>query len=662
MTTTAKSTVAHSVFRITVAAISSGAALVSILSFARTYGLLGSSSPVHLTVGDIGASWVGISPTADTVTALGDTIHLAATVTDKSGSVLVGAALVWSSDNTHVASVGADGTVISRGPGTTSIVAAVGDRLARSRITVKQVVSAVKINGDSTITMNDGDQAPLIARALDARGSPVPQRTAKWQTANSEVLSIDSLGIATAKNPGSTTVGATVDGVTSYVPAKVVAVPAALGLVAGGDQRASAGSALPQRVVVRVLSRRGRPVVGAAVRFRAEDGAGSPDPAVASTDDDGRVRALWTLGALPGRQHLFISVDHVDSALVVQAEAEPVAANTRAAQIGAPPSAVAGTALAEEVGVRLTDSTGRALADVQLSWAALDGGSVTHSAARTDTLGEARARWTLGSGSGPQRMRVQIGNGRAVPPVTLSAIAIAGPPVTAAIIVGDAQKSTVNALLHKPIVLRVADKLGNPVPGARVSLATETGTLADSVAITDSTGTVTVKWTMARLVGKQRLVAHVDGIERKIEATAVALPASAANLSLVTDVMSGMVGKVLGTPVVATVTDSYGNPVADAVVSFSARSGGASPARVSTDAKGHAQTRWTLGRTPGEQALVAVVKDADVRGTITVQATTTETAARVTKPAPTKSLKPVVPKSVKPAVSKSTKKSTKRSE
>jgi len=220
----------------------------------------------------------------------------------------------------------------------------------------------------------------------------------------------------------------------------------------------------------------------------------------------------------------------------------------------------------------------------------------------------------------------------------------------------------VNALLHKPIVLRVADKLGNPVPGARVSLATETGTLADSVAITDSTGTVTVKWTMARLVGKQRLVAHVDGIERKIEATAVALPASAANLSLVTDVMSGMVGKVLGTPVVATVTDSYGNPVADAVVSFSARSGGASPARVSTDAKGHAQTRWTLGRTPGEQALVAVVKDADVRGTITVQATTTETAARVTKPAPTKSLKPVVPKSVKPAVSKSTKKSTKRSE
>jgi hypothetical protein len=657
MTTTAKTTVAHSVFRITVAAISSGAALVSILSFARTYGLLGSSSPVHLTVGDIGASWVGVSPTADTVTALGDTIHLAATVTDKSGSVIVGATILWSSDNPRVASVGSDGTVISRGPGTAGIVAAVSDHIARSRVTVKQVVSAVRVNGDSTIMLNDGEQAPLVARALDARGHPVPQRPTTWQSANSEVLTIDTLGIATAKNPGSTTVGATVDGVTSFVPAKVVAVPAALDLVAGGDQRANAGSGLPQRIVVHVMSKRGRPVSGAAVRFRAEDGAGTPEPAVASTDADGRVRAQWTLGALPGRQRLFISVDHVDSALVVQAEAEPVAANTRAAQIGAPPSAVAGTALGEEVGVRLTDSTGRALADVPVSWAALDGGSVTHSAARTDTLGEARAKWTLGSQSGTQRMRVQIGNGRSVPPIVLHAIATSGQPVTASVVSGTAQKAMVNAMLQKPIVLRVNDKLGNPVPGARVSLTTEQGNLADSVATTDSSGTVIIKWTMAREVGMQRVVARVDGIERKIEATATAIPAAAANLALVTESMSGLAGKTLGTPVVATVTDSYGNPVADAYVSFSTKSGAVSPSRISTDAKGHAQTRWTLGRSPGEQALVAVVKGHDVRGTITVQASAPESTAK----APAKTVKPVSSKSVKPAPSKTVKKRTSRS-
>ena len=657
MTTTAKTTVAHSVFRITVAAISSGAALVSILSFARTYGLLGSSSPVHLTIGDIGASWVGVSPTADTVTALGDTVHLAATVTDKSGSVLVGATIVWSSDNPRVASVGTDGTVIARGAGTTAIIAAVGDRLARSRVTVHPVVSAVRVNGDSTIMLNDGEQAPIVARALDARGHPVPQRPTAWQSANNDVLSIDTLGIATAKNPGSTTVGATVDGVTSFVPAKVVAVPAALDLVAGGDQRGGAGSVLPQRIVVRVLSKRGRPVSGAAVRFRAEDGAGAPDPAVASTDDAGRVRAQWALGVMPGRQRLFVSVDHVDSALVVQAEGEPVAANTRAAQIGAPPSAVAGTVLGDEVGLRLTDSTGRALADVPVSWAALDGGSVTHSAARTDTLGEARAKWTLGSATGAQRMRVQIGSGRAVPPVILRAVATAGVPTAATVVSGDAQKAMVNAMLRKPVVLRVTDKLGNPVPGTRVSLSTATGMLADSVATTDSLGSVSIKWTLAREVGAQRVVAHVEGIERKVEATAAALPAAAANLALVTESMTGTAGKKLGTPVVATVTDSYGNAVADAVVSFSSKSGSVAPSRISTDAKGHAQTRWTLGRTPGEQALVALVKGHDVRGTITVQAAAPESTVRTT---PT-SAKSVSSKSSKPAVSKSAKKKTGKS-
>ena len=56
--------------RIMVAAVSSAAALVSVLSFARTYGMLGSSAS-HLTVGDIGAAWVGVSPTSDTVTAVG---------------------------------------------------------------------------------------------------------------------------------------------------------------------------------------------------------------------------------------------------------------------------------------------------------------------------------------------------------------------------------------------------------------------------------------------------------------------------------------------------------------------------------------------------------------------------------------------------------------
>ncbi|NUS98065.1 MAG: Ig-like domain-containing protein, partial [Gemmatimonadaceae bacterium] len=310
---------------------------------------------------------------------------------------------------------------------------------------------------------------------------------------------------------------------------------------------------------------------------------------------------------------------------------EPVASNTRAAQIGDAPSAVAGTPLGEEVGVRLTDSTGRALADIPLAWVALDGGSVTADAQRTDSLGEAHAKWTLGASAGTQRVRVQIGSGRSVPPVTLRAVATAGAPAKAELTAGEEQRATVNATLKKSIVLHVSDKLGNAVPGVRVQLATQTGTVADSVTTTDSSGNVRVRWTMPREAGPARLTMKVDGIERRTEIGALAVPASPANLTLSSDATGGVAGKALADAVVATVTDSYGNPVADAQLVFTAKSGSTTPSRIVTDTKGRAQTRWTLGRTAGEQALVAVVKGHDVRGTLTVQATEPVSKSTVSK-------------------------------
>src|SRR5918911_241900 len=141
--------------KLVAALISSLAALVSVLSFARSYGII-------------------VSPASDTVTSVGDTLHLAATVTDQYGSVLVGASIVWSSVNPKVATVDADGTVISRGAGATAIVASVGNLLARSQITVQQRVAAVHVNDDTTVAVPEGERVNVAARAVDARGNVVP--------------------------------------------------------------------------------------------------------------------------------------------------------------------------------------------------------------------------------------------------------------------------------------------------------------------------------------------------------------------------------------------------------------------------------------------------------------------------------------------------------
>ena len=61
---------------------STGAALVSIVTALYSYGVFGNRES-HQTIGNFGAAWVRLRPTIDTATAIGDTIHFAATIADK---------------------------------------------------------------------------------------------------------------------------------------------------------------------------------------------------------------------------------------------------------------------------------------------------------------------------------------------------------------------------------------------------------------------------------------------------------------------------------------------------------------------------------------------------------------------------------------------------
>jgi hypothetical protein len=97
---------------VTVAA-SSGAALVSIFTALYSYGVIGSSES-HQSIGNMGAAWVGLRPGIDTAYAIGDTVHYAATVTDKNGSILVGARPVWTTGDSSIATVLPDGSVIAQ--------------------------------------------------------------------------------------------------------------------------------------------------------------------------------------------------------------------------------------------------------------------------------------------------------------------------------------------------------------------------------------------------------------------------------------------------------------------------------------------------------------------------------------------------------------------
>jgi hypothetical protein len=625
--------------KVVAVAASSGAALVSIVTALVSYGVIGQAES-HQSIGNIGAAWVGLRPAIDTATAFGDTVHFAATVTDRNGSILVGARPTWTTGDPNVATILQDGSVIARGPGRTMVSVVVGKLVAHSTVIVRQSVANVDVgraSGDSTIVLSEGAQLQLRARAMDSRGYPIAGLATTWHIDDSTVAALDSTGLLTGRSSGRTTIGAKIEGVADRTSVSVVTPASAISLVAGISQRALAGKTLSQALVVRATNRHSAPAAGKRVSFRLDEGQGSVDPASAVTDADGRARATWTLGADPGRQTLFATVENVDSALAILAEADPIASNTRVTSMVEGLSGHAGELLADSVAVRITDSTGRALPDVPVRWTPVDGGSVEVASARTDSLGVASARWTLARKTGTQRLRAQVGvgPGLGIPPVTLMAMALAGAPASVLALAGENQRASAGAELRKALVFRVLDSTGSGVAAAALTLSPSGGILSDTALTTDSMGVARTRWTMGHSAGDYSLAVHVDGVKQLLKVVAHATPAAAANLAF-DDVPGDKHSRdsAKNKRLYALVTDVYGNPVADARVNFSVKSGTVTPARAISDSKGRAALSWKLGSKAGEQTLKGVVRSTDVAGEYVTQVGPREPLA---KPASLKS-------------------------
>ena len=610
--------------------ISAGAGLVSILSY--THSIKAKFDPDSVSVGNMAAvRWVGVTPAVDTATAVGDTINLAVTATDPHGNALVGVPTIWGTTDSIVASVDSAGTVVARSAGTATITVTVGTKAAKSQLLVRQRPAEVRIVGDSVLRVPEGERGLAVAYVADARRQRILGLRAKWRSADPAIAAVDSVGNVTGMAVGHTILTAAHDDMVAQLAVDVYPVPASLTLLGGDGQRAPVGRRVPNPITVQVVSRSGRPIEGVPVKFVLDEIAGVADPGTGASDAQGIVRATWTLGGVPGRHSLMVAADGIANHTIVTAEAEPVGANTRLAQVTTL-EGPAGGSIAEPAVVRVTDSSGVALADVPLAWSAEDGGSVVAIESRTDSLGEARARWTLGPKSGTQRAYVQVGSPRAVPRFVVTASALAGRAATVVAVGPAKREGPVGKLLKPAVELRVLDRSQNPVPGVVVTLLPIHGSVDDSVPTTDSTGRVLVSWTLGRGAGVHRMTARVDGAEKPVEISARARPAAPANLAFV-EPKPGTATRAVQS-LDADLTDAYGNPVADQPVVFSTKSGSVSPARVMTDAKGRAHTRWTPGSKVGERTLLAVVKGTEARATFVLKAPEPAVPAKKPVPAP----------------------------
>ena len=171
------------------------------------------------------ATAVEVAPAATQLSALGETVQLAATVRDQDGNAMAGASVTWASSANAVATVSTTGLVTAAGNGSATITATSGSASGTASVTVAQTPAGVALTPDSVHLTEIGGTARLMAEVTDANGNVMADAAVSWSSANEAVATVDAAGVVTAVANGATTVTAASDGASASAAVAVDALP-----------------------------------------------------------------------------------------------------------------------------------------------------------------------------------------------------------------------------------------------------------------------------------------------------------------------------------------------------------------------------------------------------------------------------------------------------
>lgn len=252
------------------------------------------------------------------------------------------------------------------------------------------------------------------------------------------------------------------------------------------------------------------------------------------------------------------------------------------------------------------DATGAPVPDLLVSWRSADTTIATLVA--TGTVATVR-------GTGRRGVVTITATG---PTGTMGQAKLTMPPqaVRLAPISGDAQVDSVGRALATPLVVKVTDDFGVPVAGAAVSWTRVAGVgkLGAASSISDADGLARVGYTLGTTLGTDTVRASLTGAAGSATFSMRAISLSASAITAVSgSAQSAVVLGALPNAFVARVSDSFGNPVKDASVQWSAAVPGSitlAPALSVSDAEGRVTTTATLGQTAGVVTVTAIVGSA----------------------------------------------------
>ena len=179
---------------------------------ARITATSGSASGTAVVSVDQVASSVDVSPAADTLTALGDTVRLTAEAVDANGHAVADAEFTWSSTDGSVVTVDEEGLVTAVDNGSADISATSDSASGSASLVVAQRAATVDVS-PPVATLIPRDTLRLTATAADANGHGVAGAMFSWTSSDTTIASVDSLGLVEALAEGMATITAGSGGV-----------------------------------------------------------------------------------------------------------------------------------------------------------------------------------------------------------------------------------------------------------------------------------------------------------------------------------------------------------------------------------------------------------------------------------------------------------------
>ena len=279
----------------------------------------------------------------------------------------------------------------------------------------------------------------------------------------------------------------------------------------------------------------------------------------------------------------------------------------------------AGGTLALPVVVRVTDRSGRPVANQTVAFAPGSGsGSVTPASVTTDNQGKASTAWTLGPAAGPQALTARAEGGAAPDglDVALTAHAVSGAATEIQIASGNEQTGAVSSALPDSLVARVIDAGGNPVAGIEVHWsASGGGSISPEVVVTGADGLAAAERVLGGSSGAESAQATAAGLQGSpLTFIHTAVPATPSRLVKISgDGQSAPAGFQLADSLVVQLVDEGGNGVGGRPVTWVVGGGEGSvdPVNSTTTPQGFAVTRWTMPAATGTYSIDAVFSGVD---------------------------------------------------